>query len=274
MTTITQTAPAEPVAVPLPRRVRPIEGLRHTFTLTWRILVQIKHNPMELMDFSVQPIMFVLLFTYVFGSQMAGSPEAYLQYMLAGIMVQNALFATMNTGMGLNTDITKGVFDRLRSLPIAQFAPLASRILSDSVKQAWSVVLILGIGMLIGFEPHSALGVLEAFALVLVFTMAFAWVAAFIGMIVNEPEKVMIFGFTLIFPLSFTSSAFVRVDTLPGWLQAFTKVNPVTNLADATRGMLSGGLPIASPTIKSLLWAAAIMAVAAPLAVRTLRRRV
>jgi ABC-2 type transport system permease protein/oleandomycin transport system permease protein len=273
MTAITQTAPAGPAAIPLRRRVSPIEGLRHTLTLTWRILVQIKHNPMELMDFSVQPIMFVLLFTYVFGTQMAGSPEAYLQYMLAGIMVQNALFATLNTGMGLNTDITKGVFDRLRSLPIAQSAPLASRILSDSAKQAWSIVLILTIGMLIGFQPTSALGVLEAFALVLVFTMAFAWVAVLIGMVVDEPEKVMIFGFTTVFPLSFTSTAFVRIDTLPGWLQAWAKVNPVSNLADATRGMLAGG-PIASPTIKSLLWAAAIIAVAAPLAVRTLRRRV
>lgn len=266
------TAISAPTAVPLHRRVTPLEGLRHTLTLTWRVLVQIKHNPMELMDFSLQPIMFVLLFTYVFGGQMAGSPQAYLQFMLAGIIVQNALFATLNTGMGLNTDITKGVFDRLRSLPIAQAAPLASRILSDAVKQAWSIILIIGIGMLIGFEPNSALGVLEAFALVLVFTMAFAWLAVLIGMIVDEPEKVMIFGFVTVFPLSFTSTGFVRLDSLPGWLQAWAKVNPVSNLADAARGMLVGG-PIASPTIKSLLWAAAIMAVAAPLAVRTLRRR-
>jgi ABC-2 type transport system permease protein/oleandomycin transport system permease protein len=270
MSAITQTAP---VALPLARRVGPVDGLRHTLTLTWRVLVQIKHNPMELMDFSLQPIMFVLLFTYVFGGQMAGSPEAYVQYMLAGIMVQNALFATLNTGMGLNTDITKGVFDRLRSLPIAQSAPLASRILSDAVKQAWSIVLILGIGMLIGFAPKSAFGVVEAFALVLVFTLAFAWLAVLIGLLVDEPEKVMIFGFTTVFPLSFTSTAFVRIETLPGWLQAWAKVNPVSNLADATRGMLVGG-PIASPAVKSLLWAAAIIAVAAPLAVRTLRRRV
>jgi ABC-2 type transport system permease protein/oleandomycin transport system permease protein len=268
------TAVATAPAAVLPRRVSPLEGLRHILTLTWRILVQIKHNPMELMDFSVQPIMFVLLFTYVFGGQMAGSPDAYLDYMLAGIMVQNALFATMNTGMGLNTDITKGVFDRLRSLPIARSAPLASRILSDTVKQAWSIVLILGIGMLIGFRPDSALGVLEAFALILVFTSSFAWYAVLIGLIVSEPEKVMIFGFTSVFPLSFTSTAFVKIGSLPGWLQAFAKVNPVSNLADATRGMLRGVGPIASPAIKSLLWAAAITAVAAPLAVRTLRRRV
>jgi oleandomycin transport system permease protein len=269
MTAVAETAPAGV----LPRRVRPIEGLRHTFTLTWRVLVQIKHNPMELMDFSVQPIMFVLLFTYVFGGQMAGSPKEYVQYMLAGIMVQNALFATLNTGMGLNMDITKGVFDRLRSLPIAQAAPLASRIVSDSVKQAWSIVLILSVGLLIGFRPVSAFGVVEAFALVLIFTLAFAWVAVLIGLIASEPEKVMIFGFTTVFPLSFTSTAFVRLETMPGWLQAWAKVNPVSNLADASRGMLAGG-PILSPAVKSLLWAAAIIAVAAPLAVRVLRRRV
>lgn len=269
MTAVAEAAPP----VVLPKRVAPTDGLRHTLTLTWRVLVQIKHNPMELMDFSVQPIMFVLLFTYVFGGQMAGSPSDYVQYMLAGIMVQNALFATLNTGMGLNMDITKGVFDRLRSLPIAQSAPLASRILSDSVKQAWSILLILSIGMLIGFRPDGAFGVVEAFALVLVFTLAFAWVAVLIGLIVSEPEKVMIFGFTTVFPLSFTSTAFVRVETMPGWLQAWVKINPVSNLADATRGMLVGG-PILSPTVKSLLWAAAIIAVAAPLAVRVLRRRV
>jgi oleandomycin transport system permease protein len=269
---MTAVAPTAPAAV-LPRRVSPIEGLRHTLTLTWRVLVQIKHNPMELMDFSVQPIMFVLLFTYVFGGQMDGSPTGYLHYMLAGIMVQNALFATLNTGMGLNNDITKGVFDRLRSLPIAQWAPLASRIVSDAAKQAWSVILILGIGMLIGFRPDSAFGVVEAFALVLVFTLSFAWLAVLIGLVVNEPEKVMIFGFTTVFPLSFTSTAFVRVETLPGWLQAWTKVNPVSNLADAARGMLVGG-PIASPALKSVAWAVAITAVAAPLAVRVLRNRV
>jgi ABC-2 type transport system permease protein/oleandomycin transport system permease protein len=269
MTALAGTAPP---AV-LPKRVSPIEGLRHTLTLTWRVLVQIKHNPMELMDFSVQPIMFVLLFTYVFGGQMAGSPSEYVQYMLAGIMVQNALFATLNTGMGLNIDITKGVFDRLRSLPIAQAAPLASRILSDVAKQAWSITLILSIGMLIGFRPDGVFGVVQAFALVLIFTLAFAWVAVLIGLIVSEPEKVMIFGFTTVFPLSFTSTAFVRIETLPGWLQAWAKVNPVSNLADAARGMMGTG-PVAGPALKSLLWAVAIMAVAAPLAVRVLRRRV
>ena len=115
-------------------------------TLAWRSLVQIKHNPMELLDLSIQPMMFVLLFTYVFGGAIAGRPSDYLQFALPGIIVQNALFATMTTGFGLNTDLTKGVFDRLRSLPIARWAPLAGRILADTVKQAWSIALLLGVG--------------------------------------------------------------------------------------------------------------------------------
>src|SRR3954471_4238062 len=125
-------------------RVGVLAGLQHTATLAWRNLVQIKHNPMELMDLSIQPVMFLLLFTYVFGGQMSGSTHAYLQYALAGIMVQNGLFATLNTAVGLNNDMQKGVFDRVRRLPIARSAPLAGRVLADLGKQLWSMVLMLG----------------------------------------------------------------------------------------------------------------------------------
>jgi oleandomycin transport system permease protein len=151
-------------------RVGPLAALRHALTLAWRSLVQIRHNPMELGDLSLQPLMFVLLFAYVFGGAMAGSPKAYLQFGLAGIITQNALFLTMNTGMALNTDITKGVFDRFRSLPIARSAPLVGRIAADVVRQVWSMAILLGVGMLLGFRvgtsPVSALG---AVALLVVF---------------------------------------------------------------------------------------------------------
>src|SRR5262249_15200886 len=142
------------------RRVSPRLGIRHTMTLAWRSLVQVKHNPMELLDLSIQPIMFVLLFTYVFGGAIAHSTHDYLQFALPGIIVQNTLFATMTTGVGLNTDLTKGVFDRFRSLPIARSAPLAGRILADTVKQVWAVALLLGVGMILGFRIHT--GVLPA----------------------------------------------------------------------------------------------------------------
>jgi ABC-2 type transport system permease protein/oleandomycin transport system permease protein len=269
MTASTLTAPRT-----LTRRVGPAATLRHTATLAWRSLVQIKHNPMELIDLSLQPIMFVLLFTYVFGGQMSGDPAKYLQFALPGIIAQNAMFATMNTGFMLNTDLTKGVFDRLRSLPIGRMSPLAGRIVADTVKQAWSMAILLAVGMLIGFRLKTNVGDLFlAFLLLLVFSLAFSWIAVLIGVLVDEPDKVQIFGFTTIFPLSFTSSAFARVDTMPGWLQAWVKVNPVTNLADATRGLINGGA-VASPVIKSLVWAAVLAVVFAPLAVRALRRRV
>jgi len=254
--------------------VSPINGLRHTATLAWRSLVQIKHNPMELLDLSIQPLMFVLLFTYVFGGAIAGSPGDYLTFALPGIIVQNALFATMTTGFGLNTDLTKGVFDRLRSLPIARWAPLAGRILADTVKQAWSVSLLLGLGMILGFRINAGLlGLLAAFALILVFTLAASWISVLVGVMVSEPEKVQIFGFMVIFPLSFTSNAFVPTDTMPGWLQAWVGVNPVTILADALRALL-GGAPAATPVGQSLLWAAGIAVVFAPLALGALKRRV
>jgi ABC-2 type transport system permease protein/oleandomycin transport system permease protein len=271
MSVVTATAPSTAALTP---RVTPLDGVRQVFTLAWRSLVQIKHNPMELLDLSVQPIMFVLLFTYVFGGAIDKSPEAYLKFMLPGIMVQNALFATMTTGFGLNIDLTKGVFDRLRSLPIASWSPLAGRILADTVKQAWSIALLLAIGMILGFRVENGpLGLLGAFALLLAFSLAAAWISVLVGVLVSEPEKVQIFGFTVIFPLTFTSNIFVPTVTMPGWLQAWVKVNPVTTLADALRGLLVTG-SASGPIIKSLLWGAGIAIVFAPLALRALRRRV
>ncbi|TDC77529.1 ABC transporter permease [Micromonospora sp. KC606] len=267
------TAATATLAAPA-RRSGVVAGLRHTATLAWRSLVQIKHNPMELLDLSIQPVMFVLLFTYVFGTAIAGSSGDYLRFMLPGIMVQNALFATMTTGFGLNQDLTKGVFDRLRALPIARWAPLAGRILADTVKQAWSIALLLVVGMILGFRVgNGLLGVLAAFVLLLAFTLAAAWISVLVGVLVNEPEKVQIFGFMVIFPLTFTSNIFVPTDRMPGWLQHWVEINPVTVVADALRGLLVAG-PVAGPVAQTLLWAVGLAAVFAPLAVRALRRRV
>ncbi|CAO5252821.1 ABC transporter permease [Frankia sp. AgKG'84/4] len=280
MSTLTTTLPGQapgPVerAAPTgPARVGPIEGLRHTATLSWRSLVQIKHNPMELLDFSVQPLMFLLLFTYVFGGAIAGSTGDYLTFALPGLMVQNTLFTTLNTGVGLNNDLTKGVFDRLRSLPIARSAPLAGRIVADMVKQTWAIAMMLGLGYILGFRVRTGpLDALAAFGLIILFALAISWASVLVGMLVSEPEKVMVFGFTLIFPLTFISNAFVQTSTMPGWLQAFVKINPVTALADATRGLLSSG-PVATPVWHTLLWAAGIAAVFAPLAVNAFKRKV
>ncbi|MEU7611993.1 ABC transporter permease [Micromonospora sp. NPDC049204] len=269
MTAATIPAPLAPT-----RRVSPVAGVRHTVTLAWRSLVQIKHNPMELLDLSIQPVMFVLLFTYVFGTAIAGSSGEYLTFMLPGIMVQNALFATMTTGFGLNNDLTKGVFDRLRALPIARWAPLAGRILADTVKQAWSIALLLGVGSILGFRVgNGLLGVVGAFALLLAFTLAASWISVLVGVLVSEPDKVQIFGFTVIFPLTFTSNIFVPTDQMPSWLQRWVELNPVTVVADALRGLLVSG-PVAGPVLQTLLWGFGIAVIFAPLAVRALRRRV
>jgi ABC transporter DrrB family efflux protein len=255
-------------------RVSPIVGLRNTATLAWRTLVQIKHNPFELLDFSVQPIMFVVLFTYVFGGAISGSTGAYLTFGLPGIIVQNMLFATLNTGVGLNTDISKGVFDRLRSLPIARYSPLSGRIVADVIKQIWAIALLLGVGMILGFRISTnwadALG---AVGLMIVFAFAASWMSVLVAMLVSAPEKVQIFGFVLLFPLTFASNAFAPTGTMPGWLQAWVKVNPVSILADAVRGLLTGG-PVATPVLHSLIWAAILLAVFAPLSVWAFRRRV
>ncbi|MCZ7417524.1 MULTISPECIES: ABC transporter permease [unclassified Streptomyces] len=268
MTATTITAPLSKSG-----RVRPGAGLRQTGTMAWRSLVSVKHNPLELVDYSITPIMFVFLFTYVFGGQMAGSPEAYLQYALPGIIVQNTLFMTMYTAMSLNSDLTKGVFDRLRSLPIARSAPLFGRISADMAKQLWAMLLMLGLGAVLGFRITNGIGgFLGAALLLLVFALAVSWAAVLIGMLAGDPEKVQVFAFTLIFPITFTSSAFVRVETMPGWLQAWVDINPVTHLSDAFRGLLVGG-DVAAPVMWSLVWAAGIAALFIPLAMRAYRAR-
>jgi oleandomycin transport system permease protein len=262
---------------PLAGRVRPAEGLRQTFSLAWRTLVQIRHNPFELIDFSVQPVMFLLLFTYVFGGAIGGSPKEYLLFALPGIIVQNSLFTTLNTATGLSTDLKEGFFDRLRALPIARFAPLSGRILADLAKQTWAIALLLGIGAVMGFRfgagTSQPLGALAAVGLVLVCTLAISWALVLVSMLAANPEKVQIFGFVVLFPITFTSDAFVQTASMPGWLQAWSKANPVTLISDAVRGLMVGG-PVARPVVGSLLYAVAFTAVFAPLAVRAFKRRV
>jgi oleandomycin transport system permease protein len=271
---MTAAPTVEPIPRDLPARVSPIQGLRQSMTLAWRTLVQIRHNPWELGDFSFQPILFVLLFTYVFGGAIGGSPGDYLRLTLPGLIVMNMFFVTMYVGMGLNTDLTKGVFDRLRSLPIARWAPLAGRITADMVKQAWSFALLLAVGYALGFRVEtSVLGLLGAVLLVLVFALAFSWVSVLVGVLSKDPEHVQLFGFTALFPITFVSNVFAPSDTMPGWLQPIVENNPVSVLADASRGLMVTGAE-AEPIVTSLIWAAGIAALFSVLSVRALRRRV
>ncbi|HZE41810.1 MAG TPA: ABC transporter permease [Stackebrandtia sp.] len=255
------------------RQGGPIAGLRNCAWLAWRSLVQIKHNPMELMDMSVQPVMFLLLFVFVFGGQMAGSPGEYLQYALGGLIVQNSLFTALNTAVGLNGDIRKGVFDRFRSLPIARSAPLVGRIAADLAKQVWAIALMLVLGLAIGFDLKGGVGgALAVFALLLLFTLAMSWMTVLLGIVAGSEEKVQMLGFVLVMPLTFTSSAFVRADTFPAPLQWWSRVNPVTAIADASRDLLNGHVH-SGPILTTLAWAAGIAVVFFPLAMRAYRSK-
>jgi oleandomycin transport system permease protein len=270
----TATPPATPPTVRPPGNPAPrLAGLRHGMTLTWRSLIKIKHSPEQLLDLTLQPIIFVLLFVFLFGGALAGDWRDYLQFVLPGILVQTVVFATLGTGVGLNTDITKGVFDRFRSLPIARSAPLVGTVLGDVVRYIVSAGVVLGFGAVLGFRIHTGpMAVLAAYGLVLTFAFALCWLAALVGMLVKSPQSVQGFGFIVMFPLTFGSNIFTQTSTLPGWLQAWVEVNPVSALTTATRGLMLGG-PVADAAIRTLLWAAAIFAVFFPLAIRAYRRK-
>src|SRR5215468_5909796 len=269
---LTVTAATLPFAEPAPR-LSPLTGLRNTFTLTWRSVLKIRTNMEDLVGLSLQPIMFLVLFTYVFGGAIAGGTHAYLQFELPGLLVMTVVFATLGTGLMLNQDITGGVFDRFRTLPIARWAPLGGAVLGDMVRYLISVVITLGFGMILGFRIGT--GPLPAVAgvlLLLTFALAMCWVSALIGMLVKTPQGVQMYGFLAMFPLVFGSNLLVPAHTMPGWLQAFVHANPLTDLTNAERGLLVGG-PVATSAVRSLLWALAIFVVFAPLAVRAYRRR-
>jgi len=254
-------------------RVGLAPALRNVFTLTWRSVLKLRTNMEDLVGLSLQPIMFLLLFTYVFGGAIAGGTHAYLQFELPGLLVMTVVFATLGTGLMLNQDISGGVFDRFRSLPIARWAPLGGAVLGDMVRYAISVVITLGFGMILGFRIGTGpLPAVAGVVLLLTFALAMCWVSALIGMLVKTPQGVQMYGFLAMFPLVFGSNLLVRSQTMPGWLQAFVRVNPVTDLTNAERGLLVGG-PVATPAARSLLWALAIFVVFAPLAVRAYRRR-
>ncbi len=261
------------LTVATPRRIGPLRALRHGLTLTWRGLVKTRRNPERLAELTFQPIIFVLLFVYVFGGAISGDTHAYLQYVLPGIMVQTIVFASLGTGIGLNADISTGVFDRFRSLPIARSAPLTGAVLADVVRYVVSLLVVVLFGMALGFRVRT--GLLQAVAacgLVMAFALALCWITAMIGVLVKTPQAVQTFGFTFMFPLTFGSNIFVPTGSLPGWLQAWVKVNPVSELSNAVRGLMVGG-PTAGPVLHSALWTVGIAAVFAPLAVWAYRRR-
>lgn len=248
-------------------------AVRHGLTLAWRNVVRIRHSPEELLDVTLQPIVFILLFTFVFGGAISTSWHDYLPYVLPGILAQTVVFASIATGTTLNTDLTKGVFDRFRSLPISRSAPLVGYVLGDIVRYLVVIVVILAFGSALGFRIHTDPGsALLACVLALGFGLAMCWVSVFIGLLARSPGTVQGLSFVFMFPLTFGSNVFAKTTTMPGWLQAWVKINPISQLVDAVRGLLIGG-PVAGPVWKAVVAALAIMAVFMPLALAAYRRR-
>jgi ABC-2 type transport system permease protein len=249
-------------------RIARATALGASLTFAWRAMLKIKHVPMQLFDVTMFPIMFVLLFTFLFGGALADSPREYLQILLPGILVQTVAWITMYTGQGLNTDISKGVFDRFRSLAIWRPAVLVGMLLADAVRYTIASAVIIAVGLVLGFRPDGgALGVAAAVALLLVFSFSLSWVWTAVGLKMETPEAVLQTSMTVLFPLTFASNVFVDEATMPGWVQAFVKVNPITHLADAARGLMHNSLD-ASNLLWVLVWSAALIAVFAPLTMR------
>jgi oleandomycin transport system permease protein len=267
LTTMTEIEPG------LARGMTPARALRHALTLAWRSLVRIRRNPEQLLDVTLQPIVFVTLFVFLFGGAIRGDDRhTYLQFVLPGIMVMTVVFASVGTGIGLNTDLTKGIFDRFRSLPISRSAPLTGTIMGDFVRYLISIAIVFAYGSLLGFRVQtSAAFALGAVGLMFIFCFAVGWIWVLLGLYGKSPQSLQGFGFIVMFPLTFGSNVFVRTSTLPGWLQAWVGINPVTALTDASRGLLTGG-PVATPAWHAIAWSMVICAVFAPIAVRRYRR--
>ena len=249
-------------------RPAPASAVSAVVTLAWRAMLKIKHVPFQLFDVTVTPIMFTLLFTYIFGGALAGTPREYIQYLLPGIVVQTVLFITVYTGVGLNGDIKKGLYDRFRSLPMWQPSPLLGALAGDVFRYSVASALILIIGFILGFRPNGGvLGVVACVLLVLVFCFAVSWLWIIVGMLVKSPESVMTTSFVFLMPLTFASDIFVGLSTMPDWLQAIVGRNPVTLLARASRDLMHGR-PAATDVTWVLVSSALIVLVAAPVAVR------
>jgi ABC-2 type transport system permease protein len=247
-------------------------ALAQCLTFGWRGMLKIKHVPEQLIDVTLTPVLFLLMFTYLFGGAVAGSTGDYLQFLLPGMLVQSVLFVSVYSGVALNTDKTKGVVDRFRSLPIWRPAPLVGAVVGDSVRYVVASTIVVVLGLAMGFDADGGvLGVLAAVALVVLFSFGLSWVFTTIGLLMRAPNAVMNTGFMALFPLVFLSNIFVAPETLPGWLEAFVDVNPISHLTTAARDLMAGDAG-AGPIAVSLLTAAGLTAVFAPLTVRLYRK--
>ena len=243
-----------------------------TMVVTERNLVRLTRAPDLVLAFTVQPVMFLLLFVYVFGGAIQTPGHEYKDFLLPGIIVQNIAFGGFVTALGLNEDLKKGLIDRFRSLPMARAAVLAGRTTADIFTNALSVAVLLGTGLIIGFRfDASFVEIVAGFVLLLLFGYAFSWVFALLGLVVSSPEAANSLGFIAVFPLTFISSAFVPSESMPSALQWFAEINPFTIVVDAMRALWIGD-PAGNSVWGAFVWAIVIIAIFAPLAVSRYRR--
>ena len=265
-------APAAHPALPRARlgavaRPAPPSALSNALVFGWRAILKFKHVPEQLFDLVMTPIMFTLLFTFVFGGALAGSPREYLQFFLPGILVQTVIFNSVYSGVGLCTDLQKGLFDRFRSLPIWSLSPFAGLMVGDILRHAIASAIILAIGLLLGYRPEAGVaGVALGFLLLFAAGFGMGWFFLVIGLLVRTPMTVMTFGFTFVFPLVFASNISVDPATMPVWLEAFVNVNPISHIATALRGLLAGtataaqvGLALLGPAVVTLALAPVVL---------------
>ncbi|MFI6446567.1 ABC transporter permease [Kitasatospora sp. NPDC050543] len=247
--------------------------LRHVGALTRRNLLRIKADPESMIDALLVPIIFTLLFVYVFGGAVSGNQHDYIQYMIPGLLGTTGLNLAMAVGTGLNSDFQTGVMDRFRTLPIGRAAVLLSKMAAETLRCLVSFTILIGFAMLLGLEIRTGvLHLLAAVGLSLTFGMSIVWVSMLLGMAMRSAQAVQGVTMLAVMPLQFGSSIFAPTSTMPGWLQSFTKYNPLSALADACRNLINGG-PLTHAVLVVLIWSAAITAVTAPLAVARFRKR-
>ncbi|MCW2840169.1 MAG: transporter [Aeromicrobium sp.] len=263
------------VAAALGSGARPAAAtpLSSSLTFGWRALLKIKHVPEQLFDVTMFPIMFTLMFTYIFGGAIAGSPKEYLPYLAPGILVQTVVMITMYTAMTINNDIEKGVFDRIRSLPVWRPSLLVGSLLGDTLRYTMASSIIIVLTLVMGYRPAGGVvGVVSAIALLLVFCFSLSWIWTLLGFKLRTPNAVMGVSMMVLFPLTFLSNVFVAPETMPDVLESIVKVNPVTILVDAARSLMDGD-PDGGAITTVLIMSAVLVAVFGPLTMRVFANR-
>lgn len=260
---------------PSPARTRRrFRLVRHSLALTKRSLIKTWKTPEALIDVTVQPAIFLVIFVNIFGGAVSGSTHAYLQFLLPGILAQSVATGAISIGVNLNTDLGKGIFDRFRSLPISRSAPLIGAVLGDVVRYVIVTISTLGVGYLMGFRIHaSPLNAIAACLLAVLFALSLSWASVYVGMVVRTPGSVQGIMFLVVLPLSFASNMFVDPSSLPGWMQGFVEVNPITHLVGAMRGLFLG-TSVGTHVWWTLAWCVGLVAVFLPLALRVYRKKV